>query len=109
MRLLRQIQRAEASAAAAAREPEGRVSLCWSCYETRVDPAELRCGEYIAVDLAFVGEIGGVAQNVLRERVTLDGSDLGSVFGPGDVCVGRVVAIDGTLITYELDAEAAAG
>lgn len=135
MRLIKNLQRLE-DAAAAGREvlPTGNVGIVWTCHETRVDPVTLRPGEYIAEDvevrdiLAEVAAAGGRAGDVgaagedldglepgpppelwtVRERVTLDPQDLGDVYGLAGELVGRVVAIDGALITIDWAAPASA-
>jgi hypothetical protein len=100
MRLLRAVERLESAAAAAA--PVG-VGLVWTRDEALVD-RDLEAGEYVACDVRRVVSIGEGGELLwcvrLEERVTRDRSDLGFVYGPGGEVAGRVVALDGSLISW---------
>jgi len=106
MRLVRQVRRLEGAAAARALEREPvQVGLAWTEAKDTVEAAGLVEGEYIACDIHVCDESqDGVTVIRTTERVTHDARDLGAVYLSEDsgTAVGRVTAIDGTLITYEL-------
>jgi hypothetical protein len=95
----------EAAAVAAAGPEPGGVGLAWSSADTRVDAAQLGIGEYIAADVHVLGALEGVEDWSIQERITRDSWDLGVVYDAGDVAVGRVVAIDASLLTLRYDSE----
>ncbi len=101
MRLVKAVSRLEAAGAAREREAPARTGICWSRYDERVEPGALERGEYIAVDVRIESQIAGVDQVAVTERVTCDESDLGWVSDAGGKRMGRVRAIDGSLITWE--------
>jgi hypothetical protein len=100
MRLIRQVAELEAAAAARAEEP-APIGVCWTTYEERVEARELEEGEYIAADMTRVEELAGTAVIRIRERVTLDVRDLGWVYDAEGARIGRVVAVDGTLVSWK--------
>jgi hypothetical protein len=114
-RLISQLERLEAGAAARAAAAPIAVGISWtSAASTVVDPETLRIGEYIAVDVDVHGgpeECEGIpsamssppATWVTAERVTRDPGDLG-IIRRGGVRIGRVVMIDGGTMRVEADA-----
>ena len=100
MRLLKVVGKLEAAAAEAQEAERPAVGVAWSSAET-VDAACLDVGEYIATDVTILGEIGGTEEWRTVERVTRDRNDLGGVFDAGGRRIGRVTAIDGSLVTLE--------
>jgi hypothetical protein len=123
---MRLIKRLDAiAAAAAAREAErvagADLAVCWSVRESRVDDGDLEAGDYVACDVRYLDE-GAAALDALpvgvrpidftallsiTERITRDERDLGYVYDAGGVRVGRVVAVDGSMLTLRHDAEEA--
>lgn len=102
MRLVKQVARLEAAGAARALEMDpAPVELCWSEHEERVDAELLEPGEYIAVDIRIDEELLGARVVTIKERVTLAPADLGFVSDAAGRRIGRVTAIDGSLISYE--------
>jgi hypothetical protein len=123
---MRLIRRLDAIAAAAAEREAERVAgadlaVCWSVRESRVDDGDLEAGDYVACDVRYLDEgaaaldalpvgvrpIDFTAQLSITERVTRDERDLGYVYDAGGVRVGRVVAVDGSMLTLRHDAEEA--
>ena len=104
MRLIRQLQRLEASHALA--ETAGpAIGLAWSERDERVDVAQLEPGEYIAVDVHVLGEAcPEVDRWLVRERITRDSRDLGWVLDAAGEVVGRVAEISGSLLTLRYEA-----
>jgi hypothetical protein len=103
MRLIKQLERLEASAAETS-ECVG-VGLAWSDCDERVEAAQLEPGEYIAADVHMLGELcPGVERWLVRERITRDLSDLGWLHDEAGDVVGRVTAIDGSLLTLRYGA-----
>jgi hypothetical protein len=123
---VRLIKRLDAiAAAAAAREAErvagADLAVCWSVREARVDDGDLEAGDYVACDVRYLDEgaaaldalpLGSPARPVdftallsITERVTRDERDLGLVYDAAGVRVGRVVAVDGSMLTFRSDAE----
>jgi hypothetical protein len=97
--LIRSVCRLEAGAAK--RRAVGRVGLVWSCDESLV-LGGLGPGELVARDVYFL-EGGGAALGPwvrVVERLTADVADLGFVYGPGGELLGRVVELDGSMITW---------
>jgi hypothetical protein len=111
MRLTRKVSRLEAGAAAARAEEPAAIGLIWTQQEKRIDADALAAGEYIACDLYYDEEpgqfgAGGVPPTVRTvERVTVWESDLGKVYGPEGERIGRVTAIDGSMLTWEGESE----
>ena len=109
MRLISAVKRLEASAAARAKEVPAGVGLVWSVNEARVDPGDLVEGEYIACDIRMEGGAPGADGApgptwwAVSERVTLDARDLGVVSSAGGLRIGRVVELDGSMVTIEVD------
>ncbi|MGA2270210.1 MAG: hypothetical protein ABSH44_17195 [Bryobacteraceae bacterium] len=100
MKLLRAVERLETGFVVGGPGPGCEVGLVWTRDESRVDRA-LEQGEWIAHDLYEVAAAEGApACSRLVERVTTDGNDLGWVYDPAGQVVGRVVEIDGTLISF---------
>ena len=59
-------------------------------------------GELVAVDMTVLAPEGGAPAAVrMVERVTLDRCDLGFVYDAGGALVGRMVDLDGSLLTWE--------
>ncbi len=119
MRLLTSLKRLEAGAAAARATKPTPIGLVWTANETRIDPECLEPGEYIACDIRLEGrerpgldlpaldENGDVVEPPswwsVEERPTFDAADLGIVRNCDGERVGRVVELDGTLVTIEWD------
>lgn len=104
MRLIKQLERLEASASAAREAECVGVGLAWSDCDERVEVAQLEPGEMIAADVHMLGEAcPGVERWLVRERVTRDPLDLGWVLDPAEDVVGRVTAIDGSLLTLRYE------
>jgi len=106
MRLLKQVRRIEqkrlAAAAGAGVSLVGPVALCWSVDEARVG-RPLVAGEFLAVDVHRV-RVDGLAWEIRTvERVTSDSADLGFVYDASGSRVGRVVRLDGSLLTIDID------
>lgn len=104
MKLLRKIERLEASAEQ--RAPDNSpVGLVWSSDEHRVAPGQAEAGEYVACDVWLAGglEFAGVAHPGLCERFTRDAEDLGIVYDAEGAAVGRVMLIESGLIRYVVD------
>jgi hypothetical protein len=113
MRLIARLQRAEAGAAAARESKPAAVGLIWTREESVVDPETLFQGEYIACDIRIVG--GAAVPHVgdpaaahaapgawsMVERVTTDPQDLGWVLDAEGARVGRVMGIDGSMLSIE--------
>ena len=109
MRLVKQVGRLEAAMALEA-EP-APVGIAWTSAEERIEAAGLAIGEYIALDVYVVDDLGGVPVWYTRERVTRESCDLGYVYrgqGTGARPVGRVVALDGELVEWREESAAAA-
>jgi hypothetical protein len=65
---------------------------------------ELEPGEMLARDLYFLErDEGGELRPWVRgvERATFDACDLGVVYGPGGEVLGRLVEMDGSMLTWE--------
>lgn len=112
--MIKQLERLEGAAGAAAAAPAGAdavgVGVAWSDTDERVDVAQMRVGEYVAADVHILGEAcAGVPQWLIRERFTTDSCDLGWVVDAGGDVVGRVVAMDGSLLTLRYEAAPGAG
>lgn len=117
VRLIRSLRRLE-DAAAAANAPEPvpqAICLAWKG-RAEVDAGTLLDGQYIAVDVVI--SIWGDAsapvegkQDVFfrqvaeHERITSDPEDLGWVTNGDGRRIGRVIVIDGDLVTTDLDAD----
>jgi hypothetical protein len=120
MRLITSLKRLEADGLRRKREPAA-VGLSWSRHEVVVDPESLQPGEYIAVDIRIEGcpreeldaavESGRVpdATNAapcwwaVTERVTTDVQDLGVVRDYYGNRLGRVVELEGSMVTIEME------
>lgn len=105
-RFVRALFRAEVRAAAAAAALANRATafgICWQGRTGRVDASKLLPGEAIAVDvtIAMWARLFHEVREV--ERVTLDAQDLGWVLSPDGRRIGRVVDINGDVLTQELD------
>ena len=99
MRLVKRVEELEAAGTARAAEP-GAVGVVWTQQEETVDAEALAPGEYIAVDVTVLGCDPPMWR--LRERVTAEADDLGDVYEDATGrAIGRVVGIEGTLITWE--------
>lgn len=107
MRLIKQLERIEAAAAAVAPDSGAvPVGLAWSNCDARVDAAQLLPGEYIAADVhVLANACPGVEDWSILERITCDAGDLGFVYDGAGARVGRVVAMDGSLLTLRYEAE----
>lgn len=113
MRLLTSLKRLEAGAAVSRETAPAAVGLIWSRHETTVDPDSLERYEYIAVDVRVMGAapcdgrpaMAGQAPTVweMLERVTQDPQDLGVVRDAEGARVGRVTAIEGSMLTIQWD------
>jgi hypothetical protein len=110
MKLLKRVERAERRAAGAAGEA-GKLGLLWCTLDgPAVVLADLGPGQYCAQDLCLEGPCGeGAVLGWLRQRVTLDGEDVGNVYRLGgdgvrwrDV-VGRVLEVRGPRVIYQVD------
>lgn len=115
MRLIKNIERLEASAATRAEASALPVGLVWSRNERLVDPLSLMPGEYIACDVRILETADFSALEVLEgvppleppawwaisERITRDAADLGAVMDWAGAVLGRVVLIDGSLLRWE--------
>jgi len=100
VRLLKKLVRAEEVAAQREAPPLPPVGLCWSNGSARVPARQLEPGEYIACDVHLLGRVAEGVEGVrCVERITSADWDLGIVSDAGGPC-GRVVAIDGSLITW---------
>jgi len=109
VRLLRQVERLEAAGAARAAEP-APVGLVWTVQERRVEAADLEPGQYIAADVEIVGHVAEVPLVRVTERITYDVADLGWIYraevdGEPLERIGRVVAVDGPMISSRMFAE----
>jgi hypothetical protein len=102
----------EAGAAAAREAKPAAVGLIWTRQESVVDPETLYRGEYIAVDLTMragapvaLGGASGVAPGawLMAERITQDPQDLGVVRDAEGQRIGRVMELDGSMISIEWD------
>jgi hypothetical protein len=121
---MRLIKRLDAIAAAAAEREAERVAgadlaVCWSVREARVDDGDLEAGDYVACDVRYLDEgaaaldalpvarrpVDFTAQLSITERITRDERDLGFVYDAAGLRVGRVVAVDGSMLTLRRDAE----
>lgn len=118
MRLISSVKRLEAGAARAREEEPAAVGLVWSTHESKVEVESLADGEYVAVDVRLdrYGESapGAVVDGqvveppewwTIEERITSDPRDLGVVRDAEGVRVGRVVAIEGSMLTVQYDEE----
>jgi hypothetical protein len=116
MRLISTLRRLEAGAAEARERKPAAVGLIWSTQENVVDPQDLRVGEYIAVDLRIQGAapvvveggpaivaVGAPGAWAMAERITRDPQDLGVVRNAEGGRVGRVMELDGSMISIEWD------
>ena len=103
MRLVRQVARLEAAAARALEVEEAPVGLMWTSQESRVDGESLAEGEWVAVDLYLGDELDGVQYVRLVERATWQDTDLGWVYDGEGARVGRVVELDGSLLTWRVE------
>lgn len=112
MRLISSLRRLEAGAAAAREAKPAAVGLIWTRQESVVDPETLYRGEYIAVDLTMragapvaLGGASGVAPGawLMAERITQDPQDLGVVRDAEGQRIGRVMELDGSMISIEWD------
>jgi hypothetical protein len=101
MKLLRAVAKIEERLAADLAGQGCEVGLVWTCDEVIVDRV-LETGEFLARDMHELDPAGeGLTHRVLVvERVTRDANDLGWVYDAADVEVGRVVEMDGSLISY---------
>jgi hypothetical protein len=115
------LERLEAGAAAARERGPAAVGLVWSTRESVVDPDTLQPGEYIAVDIRLEGCPHVAGEPVpdalsdppcwwtLAERVTTDPQDLGVVRDGFGARVGRVMELEGSMISIEMDEAAEHG
>ena len=111
MRLISSVKRLEAGAQRAREQAPIAVGLVWSNHETTVDPEMLEAGEYLAADIWIEGgpeaTVAGAAEPAtwwkVKERVTLDPQDLGLVYDSSGVRIGRVMELDGSMVTIERD------
>jgi hypothetical protein len=97
MKLVRAVERLEGRLSAVV---GGDVGLVWSRDERRVE-REPGAGEYVACDMRYVGPlVEGVTPTVrLEERITRGVNDLGWVYDDAGAVVGRVMELNGSLIT----------
>jgi hypothetical protein len=100
MRLLKSVKRLEAGAAEA--QPL-EIGLAYTANDVRVEAALLGRGEYIATDVVVLGECAGCAVHRVVERVTRDAGDVGWVQDSEGTRIGRVVEVNGTLVTLEMN------
>jgi hypothetical protein len=115
MRLISQLRRLEDGAAEARAVRPAAVGLIWSRQESVVDLAVLYEGEYVAVDLRMEGgmpvplrgspAVAAAAPGAwhMSERITRDPQDLGIVRDAEGARIGRVMELDGSMITIEWD------
>jgi hypothetical protein len=115
MRLISSIRRLEAGAALARERVPASVGLSWSRNEVTIDPEELGPGEYIACDIRVQAGVAGGDRAApdamadqpywwtLTERVTCDPQDLGVVRDAEGERIGRVMELDGSMISIEWD------
>jgi hypothetical protein len=115
VRLISGLKKLEAGAARARERKPEAVGLIWSRHEVEVDPETLEGGQYIAVDVHMLAgapvepgaELGGATLEPgawsMKERATYDAQDLGVVYDAGGLRVGRVVALEGSMIEIDLD------
>jgi hypothetical protein len=110
VRMIKRLDRLE-EAAAAAEVAGAPIGICWSSYEgNRVDAAMLERGELIAADVTIDYVDGfGVPNILVEERVTRDEADVGWVYDRQHEKIGRVVEIEGTLLTWRMAQEKVAG
>jgi len=104
MRLIKQVGKLEAAAAARV-EDRRAVGIAWTIHEAVVDASALAPGEYIAVDIRMEAGEGGDCQADfwhVFERITTDERDLGVVRNAAGDRIGIVVGLDGGLISWEL-------
>jgi hypothetical protein len=99
MRLLSKVRGLEAAASVKRRVA---VGLVWTEDDVRVDPAAVRGGEHVALDVRITGACGETPLWQTTERVTADPADLGVVYGESGSAVGRVVRVDGSLVEWVL-------
>lgn len=110
MRLISTVGKLEAGAARARKAAPVVVGIAWSAGEERVYPEELLDGEYIASDIQL--DAGAVVAGVMRsdpppewkvrDRVTTDAADLGTVRDAAGEIVGRVVGLDGSMVDIQM-------
>ncbi len=104
MRLIGQVKRLEG--AARAKSAPATTGICWSRHEARVSDGELAEGEYVAVDVTVTPGGGDAPESwAIKERVTLDAADLGSLYNGAGEPIGQIVSIDPEVLRYELYAE----
>jgi hypothetical protein len=102
-RLIKSVERLEASGAALAKAPT-RIGMCWTRTDERVDDSKVGFGQYIAADVYIsAGDFWSIC-----ERITDDDQDLGIVYQANGPRLGIVVALDGSLIRWRPDAPEAA-
>jgi hypothetical protein len=130
MRLITSLKRLEVDAARARKKREpAAVGLSWSKHEVAIDADSLQPGEYIAVDIRIEGcareQLDAAKESgrlpaatsappcwwAVTERVTRDVQDLGVVRDYFGNRLGRVVELEGSMVTIEMDeaAEPVAG
>jgi hypothetical protein len=103
----------EAGAAAARERKPAAVGLVWTVHESPVDPETLEVGEYIAVDIRMTGaaavdprgDAGAPGSWMMTERITTDPQDLGVVRDAEGARVGRVMELEGSMISIEWEEE----
>jgi hypothetical protein len=91
-------------------KPLAGVGLVWSSAEVSVDRAAIPAGCHIATDV-FITEHGDGSDTwATAERYSPDAGDLGAVYDQTRTderrtAVGRVVSVDGSLWTLEMEGE----
>jgi hypothetical protein len=110
MRLVRRVENLETAASGAGAAPAVVPSkfVCWTPRDVRADASQLAPGELLAVDVELEWS-GALGRRLIftRERITRDESDLGLVYEGGasaEHVIGRLVAIDGDVLTWRYDA-----
>jgi hypothetical protein len=103
LRLIRAVQRAEASAAERRRVRKGPVGICFAADFVGLDRSELAADAVVLLDMRVRLGAGTLYLQVeARERLSAFGGDRGVVYGPdGAEVLGYVVGEDGVFVMVE--------
>jgi hypothetical protein len=87
-------------------KPLSDVGLVWTSAETKVDRAAMPAGSHIATDVVITDRGPEFEIWSTVERFATDPEDLGVVYDQSRTQIGRVSAVEGKLLTLEIDGDA---
>lgn len=102
---MRQVQRLAADAGAAAAEEAElcEVRLSWTDRVNRIEDVDIGPGQYVAMDVTILQEVGDMRYTRTVERLTNESWDLGIVRDAEGQRIGVITRVDGNYYEWARD------